>query len=78
VGTRELNIFLRFHNTVSLDVSVHKMLSYFVSVHGFKGFPLAAGLKGCALITICHFVSVLYRETDRFYVPTNLEHGIWQ
>jgi len=41
----------------------------FVTVHGFKG---------CILITIRHFVNVLYGKTDRFHIPTNLEHGIWQ
>jgi len=34
--------------------------------------------KGCILITICHFVNVLYGKTDRFHIPTNLENGIWQ
>jgi len=44
----------------------------------FKGFPLTAGFKGCIIITLSHFVSVLYVKTDRFHIPTNLEHGTWQ
>ena len=27
---------------------------------------------------IRHFLNVLYGKTDRFHIPTNLEHGIWQ
>jgi len=46
-----------------------------VTVHGFNG---SEGFKGCILITIRHFVNVLYRKTDRFHIPTNLEYGIWQ
>ena len=34
------------------------MTSFLVTVHGFKGFPLTAGFKGCILITIRHFVNV--------------------
>jgi hypothetical protein len=34
--------------------------------------------KGCILITIRHFANVLYGKTDRFDIPTNLEHGIRQ
>ncbi len=34
--------------------------------------------KGCILITIRHFVNVLYGKTDLFHIPTDLEHGIWQ
>ena len=28
--------------------------------------------SGCILITIRHFVNVLYGNTDRLYIPTNL------
>jgi len=42
-----------------------------VTVHGFKGFPLTAGFKGCILITVRYFVSALYGKTARFYFPTN-------
>ncbi len=28
--------------------------------------------KGCILITIRHFVNVLYGKNDRFHIPTNL------
>jgi len=45
-----------------------------VSVHGSK----VQRFKGCILITMRHFVNVLYGKTDRFHIPTNLEHGIWQ
>jgi len=41
-----------------------------VTVHGFKGFPLTAGFKGCILITVRYFVSALYGKTARFYFPT--------
>ena len=34
--------------------------------------------KGCILITIRHFVNVLYGKAYLFHIPTNLEHGIWQ
>jgi hypothetical protein len=40
-----------------------------VTVHGFKDFPLTAGLKGCIFIPIRRFVDVLYGKTDRFYIP---------
>ena len=36
------------------------------------------GFKGCILITIRHFVNVLYGKIDRFHIPANLEHGTWQ
>jgi hypothetical protein len=48
-----------------------------VTVHGFKGSEVQR-FKGCILITIRHFVNVLHGKTDRFHIPTNLEHGIWQ
>ena len=34
--------------------------------------------KGFIIITIRHFVNILQGKTDRFHIPTNLEHGIWQ
>ena len=34
--------------------------------------------KGWFLITVHHFLNALYGKTDRFHIPTNLEHGIWQ
>jgi len=43
----------------------------------FKGFPLTAGFKGCILITLSHFVRVLYVKIDRFHIPTNLEHSTY-
>jgi hypothetical protein len=46
----------------------------FVTVHGSK----VQGFKGCILITLSHFVSFLYVKTNRFHIPTNLEHGTWQ
>jgi hypothetical protein len=39
--------------------------------------PGVQRFKGCILITIRHFVNVLYGKTDRFHIPTNMEHGIW-
>ena len=40
--------------------------------------PGVQGFKGCILITKRHFLNVLYGKTDRFHIPTNIEHGIWQ
>ena len=34
--------------------------------------PGVQKFKGCILITIRHFVNVLYGKTDRFHIPTNL------
>ena len=34
--------------------------------------------NGCILITIRHFINVLYGKTERFHIPMNLEHVIWQ
>jgi len=48
--------------------------SFLVSVHGSK----VQGFKGCILITIRYFVSVLYGKTTHFYIPINLEHGTWR
>ena len=48
---------------------MNQLYFIFVTVHRFKG---------CILITMRHFVDVLYGKTDPLHIRTNLEHGIWQ
>ena len=59
--------------------TLYNDLRFVVSVHGFKGSGFrGSGFKDCILIIMHYFVNLLYGKTDRFYIPTNPEHGIWQ
>ncbi|MFH1931642.1 MAG: hypothetical protein ABIN18_08660, partial [Pseudomonadota bacterium] len=44
---------------------------YHLTLH-FRNRSWVQRFKGCILITIRHFVNVLYGKTDRLHIPTNL------